>query len=121
MALGELRQHRARQAADRLAAGDLWRDTGLVFATPLGLSVPPNALVRAWQRILRQADRSRVPFHATRHTAASLMVEAGVSPRVAQERLGHATVAITLDRYSHPGDALRRAAATAIDSVLQSG
>jgi integrase len=99
----------------------MWRDEGWVFATAVGGPVAPGTVLRAWHRILARADLPAMPFHATRHTAASLMVDAGINPRVAQERLGHATVAMTLDRYSHPGDAVRRAAATAIDATVQFG
>jgi integrase len=60
-----------------------------------------------------------VPFHATRHTAATLMLAAGVSPRVARERLGHATVSITLDRYSHVTDAAHREAAVSVAGLLR--
>jgi integrase len=109
----------ADQAAAQLAAGDLWRDSGLVFTTAVGGPIAPGTLLRAWHRALSRADLPSMPFHATRHTAASLMVDAGINPRVAQERLGHASVAMTLDRYSHPGDAVRRAAATAIDAVVR--
>ena len=60
-----------------------------------------------------------MPFHATRHQAAPLMLGAGVSPRVASERLGHATVAMTLDHYSHVSDSLRRDAALAVQALLE--
>jgi Phage integrase family len=60
-----------------------------------------------------------MPFHASRHTAATLMLTAGVSPRVASERLGHSTVAMTLDRYSHVTSGLRNEAAIAVEDTLR--
>ena len=61
----------------------------------------------------------RMPFHASRHTAATLMLSAGVSPRVASERLDHSTVAMTLDRYSHVTSGLRNEAAIAVEGTLR--
>jgi integrase len=58
-------------------------------------------------------------FHATRHTAATLMLAAGVNPPVARERLGHATVSITLDRYSHVTHAAHRQAALSVEGLLR--
>jgi integrase len=118
LATEALRIHKARQVEDRLLVGELWVDGNFVFTTDAGGSLPPMSVTRMWAACLRSAGIPHMPFHATRHTAASLMVEAGVSPRVAAERLGHATVAMTLDRYSHLSDSIRTSAATAIDAVI---
>lgn len=120
LSLVALRQHRVAQAAVRLRA-QTWTDLDFVFTNAGGGPVALMTLQRAWWRALQAAGCPRLPFHATRHTAASLMVAAGVSPRVASERLGHATVAMTMDRYSHVSDALRSDAALAIDNVLKTG
>lgn len=118
LATESLRIHKARQVERRLLSGELWVDGDFVFTSDTGGSLPPMAVTRTWAALLRAAGIVHMPFHATRHTAASLMVDAGVNPRVAAERLGHATVAMTLDRYSHLSDSVRRAAATAIDAVI---
>lgn len=57
-------------------------------------------------------------FHDLRHTSATLALQAGVHPKVVSERLGHATIAITLDTYSHVLPDMQRAAADALDSVV---
>ena len=57
-------------------------------------------------------------FHDLRHTAASLLLSAGVHPKVVQERLGHSTISITLDTYSHVLGTLQRDAADRLDEVL---
>lgn len=113
-----LRRHRVTQSAERLRAGGLWEDRGFVFTTELGRTIAPATLLRTWGRLLAAAGIERVPFHTARHTAATLMLAAGVSPRVARERLGHATVSITLDRYSHVTDAAHREAAHGVRRLL---
>jgi integrase len=118
LGLAALRRHRLAQAAERLRA-DPWDERDLVFTKERGGPLALITLQRAWWRALEAAGCQRLPFHATRHTAASLMVAAGVNPRVASERLGHATVAMTMDRYSHLTDAVRTDAANAIDAVLR--
>ena len=116
LAVDALRRHRAAQIERGCGIG--WSDEGYVFATDTGVPLPPMTLLRHWYDLLAGAGISRVPFHTTRHSAATLMVSAGVSPKVAAERLGHATAALTLDRYSHITEALRHDAADAIDAVL---
>jgi integrase len=61
-----------------------------------------------------------VPFHALRHTAATLALEAGVNPKVVQERLGHSSITLTLDTYSHAVPTLGRDAAARGDALVGS-
>lgn len=114
-----LRDHRKRQSARRLLAGSEWRDFDFVFTTALGSPVGPMTVGRTWARLLAAVGAESMPSHATRHTAATLMLSAGVSPRVASERLGHSTVAMTLDRYSHVTSGLRNEAAIAVEDTLR--
>src|SRR5581483_2861149 len=114
-----LRQHKRLQAVQQAAAGAEWFDGDFVFTNDLGRPVAPMTLVRDWHLLLESIGLPRVPFHTARHTAATLMLSSGVSPRVAAERLGHSTVSITLDRYSHVTESLRKDAAMAIDRALR--
>jgi integrase len=114
-----------RLSSHREAWPSLWDGNGaapvpddFVFVSSAGRPVSPSSLMLSWSRLLRRSGIPHVPFHATRHTAATLMLGAGVSPRVASERLGHATVTMTLDRYSHVSDSLRRGAAEAVRTFL---
>ncbi|PZR80386.1 MAG: hypothetical protein DLM65_08085 [Candidatus Aeolococcus gillhamiae] len=126
-----LRSHMSSQAAERLEAGNQWQeprlsvagskvtlDGGLVFTTPLGRPLPITSMVKAWVAVLGRAGVPIIPFHGTRHTAASLLADAGVHPTVAQARLGHATSAMTLERYTHVGEAQRRGAADDVERLL---
>jgi hypothetical protein len=114
-----LRQHKRLQAAHQAAAGAEWFDGDFIFTNDLGRPIAPMTLLRDWYLLLESIGLPRVPFHTARHTAATLMLSSGVSPRVAAERLGHSTVSITLDRYSHVTESLRRDAAMAIDRALR--
>ncbi|MBI2872652.1 MAG: tyrosine-type recombinase/integrase [Chloroflexi bacterium] len=73
----------------------------------------PNTLTRAFLKLARLAGITGVRLHDMRHTHASLMLRQGVHPKIVQERLGHATVAITLDLYSHVLPGLQEEAAAA--------
>ena len=76
---------------------------------------------RSFQLLLKKAGLPPIRFHDLRHTAATLLLASGVHPKVVQERLGHATIAITLDTYSHVTPTMQRDAATQLDALLSAG
>lgn len=117
-AVGVLRKHRRAQAERRLLAGPAYHDHDLVFATGLGTPLEPGNVRRDWLRIVKAADLEGLRLHDLRHAHATLMLRAGVHPKVVTERLGHASVNITLDTYSHVLPGLQEAAAAAIDRAL---
>jgi integrase len=119
MAVTALTRRKALQAAERLAAGPAWRDTGLVFTTAIGTAIEPgNMLRRSFSPLLKRAGVPTIRFHDLRHTAATLHLGMGTHPKVVSDMLGHATVAITLDTYSHVTPGLGRQAAAAMDGLL---
>ena len=95
-----LKEHRKRQAAERLLAGDGWKDHDLVFATRHGGPIERTEDWRSWKSILEQAGVRDARVHDARHTAATLLIEQGVHIRVVQEVLGHTRVTTT-ERYTH--------------------
>ncbi len=113
-----LSDHRREQVEDRLRAGPGYEDRDLVFADPVGRAVYDSTVRRAFYGIIRVAGLGHLRIHDLRHTAATLMLRAGVNPKVVSERLGHATVSITLDTYSHVLPDMQREAAAALDSIL---
>jgi len=111
-----LRRHRARQAEDRLLAGEGWDESNdLAFTRADGTPVHPDRWTRAFQRHVTRLGlpELRGP-HSLRHTWATLALEAGVHPKVVSERLGHSTIAITLDTYSHVVEGMDADAATRV-------
>jgi integrase len=105
----------------RVRLGALPHRDRLVFATPEGLPIRRSNLHRrSYKPLLKRAGLPELSFHALRHTAATLALAAGVNPKIVQERLGHSTVALTLDTYSHAVPTLGRDAAKRIDALIGS-
>lgn len=113
-----LRAHRTRQLEERLLAGADWRDSGLVFTSRVGTPLEPRNLQRDFERILKLAKVPRVRFHDLRHSCASLLLAQGTQLRLIQEILGHSSIAMTADLYSHIAPTLMREAAEKMDAIL---
>jgi integrase len=114
-------EHHRVVLCEEAARRDLgWNDVGLVFPNRAGrLLNPANLLRRHLHPILDRAGLPRLRFHDLRHTFATLALEAGIHPRVVADMLGHASVQLTLDRYSHVAQAVRDDAADRIGRMLE--
>jgi integrase len=112
--------HRKAQLEARLLAGSAWHDLDLVFTSALGTPLEPGTIRRTWRRVLAVTDVGHVRWHDLRHAHATLMLAAGIHPKVVSERLGHASVGITLDTYSHVLPGLQAQAAAQLDAMLSS-
>lgn len=113
-----LRRHRAQQASERLAVGEGYTDKGLVFADATGAPLRPDAVSKRFASRVRNAGVPAIRFHDLRHTHASRLLAAGVHPKIVQERLGHSSIAITLDIYSHVLVGLQADAARAVAELV---
>lgn len=116
-----LRAHKARQAAERLRLGAVYEDNDLVCAAPDGKPVVPHILSDAFRTTVAASGLPKVTFHGLRHTHATMLLRAGIHPKVVSERLGHSTISITLDVYSHVMPGMQEQAARAIDAALGAG
>lgn len=114
-----LRQLREWQMGERLLLGLRLRDDDLVFSQPDGKPLDPSTITHTFNRIIRRADLPHVRFHDLRHTHASLMLKQGIHPKIVSERLGHSSIGITLDTYSHVMPGLQEAAALRFQEGLQ--
>jgi integrase len=118
-AVAVLRMQRRRQAEKRLLVGSAYRDDlGLVFATAIGTPLEPGNVLRTWYRVRTAAGLPTLRIHDLRHAHATLMLAGGVHPKVVSERLGHGSVTVTLDTYSHVLPGLQAAAAERLDAIL---
>jgi hypothetical protein len=115
----QILSHHPRQAVERARAGREWDDRGLVFANTLGRPLHPrNFLLREFYPLLEQAGLPRMRFHDLRHSAATLLLELGIHPKVVSEMLGHSQIGITLDLYSHVTATMQQQAVTALDDLF---
>lgn len=115
-----LRAHRHEQRALRLRAGPAWQGEryDAVFSDELGAPLHPRRLTYQFKRLLRVADLPMIRVHDLRHTCATLLLASRVHPKIVSELLGHSTVAITLDLYSHVLPDMQDEAARAMSAGL---
>jgi integrase len=114
-----LRAHRTRQLQERLVAGARWVERDLVFPNIYGGPLMhQNLREDSFVPLMRDAGVPRIRFHDLRHTAATLLLLEGVNPKIVSEMLGHASVAITLDLYSHVLPTMQRRAAQTLARLL---
>jgi integrase len=113
-----LRQHKEAQDAERAYLGEAWEDHELVFCTQRGRPLSARNVYRRYKELLKKGSLPDIRFHDLRHTAATLLLVAKVNPKVVSEMLGHASVAITLDIYSHVLPDMQQDAAATLDRVL---
>ena len=112
--------HRKRQLEEKLGAGALYKDQGLVFATGKGTPVEAqNVVNRHFKPLLRCAGLPNIRWHDLRHTCATLLLSRGTHPTYVQKLLGHASVQLTLDRYSHWMPTMGKHTANAMDEALE--
>lgn len=119
MCLDALREHRARQAEEKLQAGASYVDNDLVFATDTGTPLNfRNVATRVFRPALKAAGLRYIRFHDLRHTCASLLINQGESPKYIQKQLRHASIQMTFDRYGHLFPDTNREAVRRLDAAL---
>jgi integrase len=119
--LTALQEHKGRQEQERAEVGAAWRDSGLVFTRPDGSPIHPDLITDWFRRLARAAGLPPIRLHDVRHSYATAALAAGIPAKVVSERLGHATIAITLDVYSHVIPGMDAQAANAVASLILDG
>lgn len=122
----ELREYHLNFKQQRLVAGNLWNPLkdkegnviNLLLVKENGFPTHLNTISNQWNKIIKRHKLKKMTFHELRHSCASLMVKKGVNFKVIQERLGHANVGITIDRYSHLEDDLHKESTGAFEDIL---
>ena len=115
-----LRRHKVRQTEARLVAGSQWTNHDLAFTRPDGTPLHPERVSREFKRRIERINNGptealpSISLHGLRHTWATLAMKEGVNPKIVQERLGHSTISITLELYSHVSPGMQRQAADLI-------
>ena len=90
----------------------------MVFSRYDGKSLLPDSVTQAWRNLAYKVGLKGIRFHDARHAHASIMLKQGVHPKIVQERLGHASIQVTLDIYSHVAPGLQQSAAKRFDDIL---
>lgn len=114
-----LRAHRAAQNQLKLMLGEAWRDNDLVFCRDDGSPIHPDRFTQMFDKHVRDSGLPRIRLHDLRHTHATLALAAGIHPKVVSERLGHSTVAFTMDVYSHAIPSMEAEAAETIANLVR--
>ena len=96
-----MKEQQVRQEAARLKAGEKWQEHGLVFCNTYGSYLNPDALLAQFHRLLEKVGLPRMRLHDLRHSAATILLGKGTHPKLVQELLGHSSIDITMDIYSH--------------------
>lgn len=112
-----LRAHSSQQAARRLRCGSAWAELDLVCDRGDGRPVRPWSLTQRFGRAMARAGID-LTFHELRHGNATLLLDAGVALKVTQVRLGHSTIGVTADTYTHVADDVDRDAAARLDAHM---
>jgi integrase len=117
--ISELRRHRTQQAEMLLKIGVRLNDDFHVVTREDGEPIQPRSLSRAFRKFMRRHRLPQIRLHDLRHSHATHLLAAGVHPKIAQERLGHSSVGITLDTYSHVLPGMQEDAVAKVDAALQ--
>ena len=118
-ALEALRSHLERQLEEIDQAGGLWSENGLIFASEAGEPLDRRYITtHRFKPLLKRTGLPQIRFHDLRHTCATLLLAQNVNPKVVSEMLGHATLAITLDTYSHTLLDMQESAAKVMEDAL---
>jgi integrase len=119
-AIDALCHHRSRQAVECLRLGPAWEDHDLVLANKIGKPIEASKLLRrSFWPLLTKAELPRIRSHDMRHAAATLLLQQGVHPKVVSGLLGHSSIGLTLDTYSHVIPDMQQKAVVAMDALLR--
>lgn len=113
-----LRKYRAHREAEAVMLGINLDEQGLVVANGDGSHVRPNYVTRIWNRYAAECDLQGVRLHDARHFHATLLLKRGVHPKIVQSRLGHGSIKVTMDIYSHAMESMQDAAIEGFDDAV---
>ena len=121
IAIEALKAHRSRQEQAKAQAGEKWKEYHLVFCNTVGNYLWPLTIRKQLYALLKRAGLPPMRFHDLRHSAATILLVMGVHPKVVQELLGHSTITMTIDTYSHLLPSLQQEAIEKMNAVFRPG
>ena len=117
--VGLLRDVQGAQILARLEAGPLWQEQGYVFTHPNGTPLIPAQVAQEFAALIKRLDLPHLTFHGLRHAFATMALQANINSKVVSEALGHSSVNITLDLYSHVLPNMQDELASAVANLLK--
>ncbi len=121
LAVEALHEHKEYTNVMREVARDRWRESGLVFTSTVGDGMEAGVVNDNLNRLLAKAGLPRIRVHDLRHTVATILLEGGAHPKLVQELLGHSTVTLTLDTYSHVTPTMHQEVTRRLDEAVAAG
>jgi len=116
--LSILQNYRIKQNELKKENRDIYQDYDLVVCNSRGELLKPDYLTKMFTKYLRENNLPKIRFHDLRHTNATLMLEGKVPPKIASKRLGHSSIGITMDLYSHVPDEMDREASHILEDFI---
>lgn len=116
-----LKRHRQQQFEEKIRLGPGWEDHDLVFCSNKGTPIDTTNIPRDFKKVKEQADLPDIRFHDLRHTCATLMLENGEHPKTVSHKLGHSSIKVTIDTYSHVSTDLQQKASQALEDEIFEG
>jgi integrase len=117
--IGVLKAHKRVQLEARMRLGSDYNNHDLVFATELGTPLDrKNLRNRHFRQVCAKAGLPQIRLYDLRHTTATLLLSKGINPKIVSERLGHASIVLTLDTYSHVLPTMQRDATEQIERLM---
>ncbi|WP_314591412.1 site-specific integrase [Paenibacillus terrigena] len=119
--VARLKEQRKLIVMEMVKEGEEYQKNDLVICSSKGTPASTRSIMKVWNKFIERLELPRITFHDLRHTHASLLLQQGVHPKIVSERLGHSSVVITLDTYSHLLPNLQADAADGLDLLIKSG
>ena len=113
-----LQDHKATQETGKIIAGKLFFPDDLVFANPDGKPLLPDSVSHAFAALAKRLKMDGITLHSTRHTHASLLLKKNTHPAVVMQRLGHSSITVTINTYSHVMPSLQKSAAKDFEDIV---
>ncbi|SDY34816.1 site-specific integrase [Thermoactinomyces sp. DSM 45892] len=114
-----LKKVQTHQASNKLQVGEFYQDNGFVFSMSCGKPIDPHRVSKEFRHLVKKSDGiPYMSFHDLRHCHATLLLQQGEHPKVVSERLGHSTITLTMDTYSHVLPNMQKEAADKLDKFL---
>jgi integrase len=118
-AVTKVKSWKENQSLEVKAFNGEFNPLNMVFTNQIGNFINPDYISRSFKKDLKIANLPEIRFHDLRHGHATMLMEAGEDIKVIADRLGHSTIKLTADTYSHPGEKMQKEASNKLDQILQ--